>query len=524
MLRRPFCSLSIGVAALIVGGVHGCHRPDRTRQSAVTTKPAEDHSEASTQAASSKPSDGSAHSLSKKPLHERLLADALLVDEYEGIAENCLICHSGHADDLIKTVHWNWKGAVTDIEGLAGQVHGKRDLINNCCIGVSSNEGRCTACHPSYGWKSGTDESFFTDPANIDCLVCHDTTGKYRKHPTAGGGGGMAALLVDNTVVPVEPTDLTEIAYNVGKPTRANCGLCHFYAGGGDNVKHGDLSSDLIAPAAADDVHMGGENFSCQECHTESNHRIAGTTAMYGHEGEVSCTDCHDDTESHTEGDEQIAAVLNRHTERVACQTCHIPTFSRSQATKVEWYWDEAGEDRADSPTQFGKPTYSKGKGRFVWAKNVKPTYLWFDGKWKRMVVNALDTYSQAGTVADPVVVAAPTASIDNEDAKISPFKKLAGRQPADTVNKRLLVPHLFGDGPGPNPYWAKFEWDRSIAEGTAYSGQPYSGQYGFANTVAYFSINHEVAPKEAALRCNDCHGDEGFFKALGYDKDPSRD
>ena len=389
-------------------------------------------------------------------------------------------------------------------------------------MAVASNEGRCTQCHIGYGWKSDTPASYFDNVNNIDCLICHDTTGTYRKHPTANGGGGPAALVVNGKTVLAEPADLTKVAYNVGKPTRANCGLCHFYSGGSDNVKHGDLSSDLIDPTEEEDVHMGGVDFTCQDCHTESNHKIAGTTALHGHEGEAACTDCHDADESHAGDDEEVALVLNRHSKRVACQTCHIPTFSRTQATTVEWYWDEAGEDRTDIPLQHGKSTYSKKKGRFVWAKNVTPTYLWYNGKWEHMVVNANDTYTEAGTVADPVVIAAPTATIADDDAKIYPFKKLIGRQPADTTNNRLVVPHLFGTGPGPNPYWAKFDWGLAIEEGTTFAGQPYSGDYGFVNTVNYLSLHHEVAPKESALKCEDCHGVAGFFEALGYDEDPS--
>ena len=387
-------------------------------------------------------------------------------------------------------------------------------------MAVASNEGRCTACHPSYGWKSDTADSFFDNTANVDCFICHDTTATYKKHPSANGGGGPAAMMVDGELTVVEPAALTDIAFNVGAPTRANCLSCHASAGGGDNVKHGDLSTDLTTPTKEQDVHMGGLDYTCQRCHTESAHKIAGTTALHSNEGETACTDCHSAAQTHTENS-SIATLLNTHTDRVACQTCHIPTFSRTQATTTEWYWDEAGEDRTDVPQQFGKSTYSKKKGRFVWDMNVTPTYLWYNGKWQHKVVNANDTYVEAGTAADPVVIAAPTATIADADAKIHPFKKLIGRQPADPTNQRLVVPHLFGTGPGPDPYWKTFDWGLAIAEGTAYAGQPYSGDYGFVNTVNYLSIHHEVAPKEDALGCASCHGNEAFWTQIGME-DPS--
>ena len=58
--------------------------------------------------------------------------------------------------------------------------------------------------------------------------------------------------------------NLLKIAQNVGPPTRANCGACHWYGGGGDAVKHGDFDSTLKDPPYSDDVHMGGQDFPCQ--------------------------------------------------------------------------------------------------------------------------------------------------------------------------------------------------------------------------------------------------------------------
>jgi cytochrome c peroxidase len=52
-------------------------------------------------------------------------------------------------------------------------------------MSIISNEARCTSCHAGYGWKDATFD--FTDMTKIDCLVCHDTTGTYKKIPTAAG-------------------------------------------------------------------------------------------------------------------------------------------------------------------------------------------------------------------------------------------------------------------------------------------------------------------------------------------------
>ncbi len=452
----------------------------------------------------------------------QLIFTEIVPEGYEGPA-SCLLCHTNVALDLIEKAHWLWEGEVDNIVGLEGETHGKQDLINNFCIAVPSNEGRCSQCHPSYGW---TDNTFdFTSTDNIDCLICHDTTGTYKKHPSANGGGGQPAMMVDGELTVVTAADLQQVAYNVGEPTRQNCGACHFFAGGGDNVKHGDLSSDLVSPTAEMDYHMGTFDFTCQDCHTTTNHGIAGMVLHSSDEGGgwPTCTGtCHDATAPHQE-DALLAQILNRHIDRIACVTCHIPTFARSKPTKVEWYWDEAGQDIDPIPTdEFGMATYDKKKGRFVWDMNVAPTLMWYNHKWERMVLGAADTYDEAGTVDDPVVIAKPTATIDDEDAKIYPFKKMIGTQPADTANQRLIVPHLFGTATGDNPYWGNYEWAPALQDGADYAGQPFdsstwSAEDGFVNTVMYLTVNHEVAAADQALTCDECHGVEGFFEALGY-------
>ena len=450
-----------------------------------------------------------------KSLHERLFTEAL--DGGFTGTDSCITCHGTVACAVAETAHWLWQGEVANIDGLEGEIHGKRDLLNNFCIAVPSNEGRCTQCHAGFGWKSKSYD--FTDGTQVDCLVCHDNTGTYVKHPTANGGGGDPAFKVDGEFVLATTEDLKEVAYSVGPPTRKNCGFCHFNAGGGDNVKHGDLSSALVNPTAEMDVHMGGLDFTCQKCHTEEDHGIAGNALHSVTEGAeaASCTRCHGETNVH-QNDPVVGPILNFHT-RVACESCHIPAFARQLPTKVEWYWDEAGQDISPIPTDtYGKPLYDKKKGRFVWQKDVVPTLLWFDGKWDRMVIGVSDTFTEAGTAADPVVIAAPTATQDTPGAKLYPFKKMIGRQPADAVNDRLVVPHLFGKGPGENPFWAKFDWDLAIQEGTAYAGQEYSGQYTFVNTVMYLKVSHEIAPAGQARACTDCHGVESFWTQIGLD------
>jgi len=36
--------------------------------------------------------------------------------------------------------------------------------------------------------------------------------------------------------------------------------------------------------------------------------------------------------------------------------------------------------------------------------------------------------------------------------------------------------------------------------------GLPYSGEYGFIQTVMYWPLNHMVAPKDKSVSCAECH------------------
>ena len=147
---------------------------------------------------------------------------------------------------------------------------------------------------------------------------------------------------------------------------------------------------------------------------------------------------------------------------------------------------------------------------------NVRPTLKWFNGKWKRMIVGVNDQYTET-----PVVMAEPVGDLNDTDAKIYPFKKMIGRQAADKNNQTVLVPHLFPGEAGPNAYWATFDWGPALAEGAAYAGQTYSGEFEFVDTVMYLSVNHEVAPVSEALTCTDCHWGGIDFVELGFDGDP---
>ena len=226
-------------------------------------------------------------SLNDEDIHQLYFSVIL----YEG-TESCMMCHEQTAIDYLDTGHFKWQGKSERIVGFENGTFGKNQLLNNFCIAVPSNEGRCTQCHAGYGYA---DKNFdFNDPTNVDCLVCHDQSGKYAKAPTTAG-------------LPADGIDLNVVAQSISmgaEPTRKACIGCHAKAGGGDNVKHGDLSTDLIATTREYDVHMGtdGGDLSCVDCHGVNhdpkdgsvNHGTAGMALHSVHEGEMKqCVDCH---------------------------------------------------------------------------------------------------------------------------------------------------------------------------------------------------------------------------------------
>ncbi|MEE4292755.1 MAG: tetrathionate reductase family octaheme c-type cytochrome [Xanthomonadales bacterium] len=400
----------------------------------------------------------------------------------------CLECHEDAARQVMQTPHWTWESAPVELEGRDEPVViGKKNAINNFCIGIQGNWDSCTACHAGYGWA---DETFdFGDEANVDCLVCHDNSGGYIKSKAG---------------LPAAGVDLLAAAKSVALPTRENCGSCHFRGGGGDAVKHGDLDESLYYPEDHVDVHMGRYDFQCIDCHKTEDHLISGRSISVSvdNENQIACTDCHAER---LHADQRI----NAHTESVACQTCHIPEVAVHQATKTHWDWSTAGDDEREEATH----EYLKIKGSFVYEKNLKPEFVWYNGHADRYLLG--DPVAEEGiTALNP-----PKGDIRDPEAKIWPFKVHRAMQPYDTENRYLMQPVTAGEG----GFWREFNWDQAIQLGSEVTGMDYSGEFGFAATSMYWPQTHMVAPKEQALQCKACHCERGCidWEAIGYPGDP---
>ncbi|MEI7902021.1 MAG: Ni/Fe-hydrogenase cytochrome b subunit [bacterium] len=442
------------------------------------------------------------------------------------ITERCLACHETVGKDILKTAHWNWKGMTPDIAGHEHSINvGLNDIIDSYFISMGPNIAHFSAFHIGSGpLKADFD---YQNPAGIDCLICHDSTGGHARH---GATEGPEAVR----------TNLTGMAgVVVGRPGRIHCGGCHFYTGGGPNFKHGDLEPSLAKPTAELDVHMGMADMRCQDCHRVSKHQVAGLSfAAPVVEGRTACEDCHGSTPHGITG--VLSRHLDDHVRTVSCEACHIPLFAREYPTLMATDFTQAGKDQAVVNDAYDMPGYEKKFGALTWGKNVVPAYRWFDGtRETRMVGDKIQT---SGTVS----LTAPLGERQNPQARIYPFKVHQAMLPYDAEKKTLVAPQLW-DG-----YWKDYDWTNAVAAGMKEMGLPFSGKVGFVKTEMYTALHHTVPPAKQALGCTDCHAVEAVtcrrchqkadgmnqpdhtqmvypetksrmnFKALGYQDDPA--
>jgi len=425
----------------------------------------------------------------------------------EDVTLACLECHDGEAAEVHATMHWTWRqpGDESGRLGKAGHT------VNNFCINVNANWPRCTSCHVGYGFKNASFD--FTSEEKVDCLICHEQTGTYKKFPKGAGYPASEPTMFGGKLF--EPPNWAEVAQSVGAPSLKNCGVCHFYGGGGDAVKHGDLDSTMLTASRDLDVHMSqdGANLSCQDCHTTVDHQMAGRNytlpaaakdavfAEAGVSSQIACESCH-------EAEPHARTMLNKHTAKVSCQACHIPVYARGQSTKVWWDWSQAGKRDANGKPIVvegadGKHSYDGKKGAFRWERDLTPELYWYDGTMSYVAIeDKVDPSAE-------VWLQKPNGRQGDGRSKLYPFKIHRGKTPFDKGLNNMVVPKLLGK-PGSGAFWGDFDWDSAIRLGMASVDLPYSGEYGFVETAYAYPVTHQVAPKEMTTDCTACHVKKG--------------
>ena len=335
---------------------------------------------------------------------------------------------------------------------------------------LPSQPGGCAQCHTGLGAKPNlppTEE----DLANVDCLICHAPG---YKRTVVKDENGKAHL------VPAEGVDAVAAAQNAQRPTSEMCSRCHLEAAGGPNFKHGEH------PTPETDVHLAA-GLECVDCHTTESHQIAGAGAMIAQElpdTTIACQNCHGD-DPH-EGEE--AYWLNKHTSRLACQTCHIPRMAKDPALPTQMTRDYT-QPVYNSLTGLYEPMVRK-------ANDVVPAYLW----WANHLMEQPPK---------------PVGSIDDPDALIAPWKSLEVTIPSDAATHTPIYIKL-------GAYKITGDLDAAVNAGVAASGQDYSGSWEPVTELLYFTANHQVASTSDALKCGNCHTPAGVldFVGLGYSAD----
>jgi hypothetical protein len=221
----------------------------------------------------------------------------------------------------------------------------------------------------------------------IDCLICHSVSYDMNERYVVDDGVGLR-WNQDRSM---------KAALTVTRPQSRMCLRCHQHNMGGDTYYGNEAAKSLgyenprllhaakrgTAYGPADDVHARA-GLDCLDCHTARGHKIARGRAGVDlvsndlPDIDVSCELCHTDAPHYK--DPRASAVLNGHTARIACETCHITHLSDDNMVLVDWLdpvWDP--EEGIYAPRLVLK---SGDLGEAV-------EYLWFNNKGT-LLANAL--------------------------------------------------------------------------------------------------------------------------------------
>ena len=431
----------------------------------------------------------------------------------------CLSCHSTMGDEVMASQHYKWEGAAPYmVNGPA--VQGKlKTAVNSYCGNIIGNWG-CSACHVGIG-KRPDDATLTTQQhkENIDCLICHQKLYKRKKDTITG-------LMVPDTANMTITMD--QAVQTVHKPVRANCLQCHAKGGGGDNFKRGDLA--VAHGTTTDrnfDVHMAATtngNLTCKKCHTTEKHKIAGRGSDLRQtdlDVKLSCStsSCHTSKSTSTG---HSTTDVNKHVNRVACQTCHIPKSAKNAS-------DTAATEATEMNRDWSKPEWHTANNRWeptvTMANDIKPQYMFWSGK------------SSGYSIKDPVVIDPATgkyptsrpvgAITDPAGTKLFPFKYKTAHVPYAT-NLGILIPidtkTYFGNAGNAGGV------DASIMSSLTLMGYSNAEPYTWVDDDTLQLLTHEVPPATGnVLACTGCHvsatATQMNLKSMGYvTKKPTSD
>jgi hypothetical protein len=428
-------------------------------------------------------------------------------EHYEG-TKTCLSCHEDEAVSFFHSQHYQWRGQTPAIVNADGEKLGKANTINDFCtnpmpawIGITKNSRGeilsqgCSKCHAGLGKMPSTELSR-EQLENIDCLICHASGYNRSLYENEDGSLEWKPILWKNQA------GLDSVSKRISNPKRTSCLRCHSGSGGGPNYKRGDIEYELADTDRSYDVHMGsdGGDMACTDCHGGENHRMRGRGVdLMGSDSpeRLRCDNgvCHD---SEPHGKE----LLNRHSARVDCTVCHIPTFAKTDATDMVRDWSSPG--------------YNEDKDKHVatitMGSNVTPEIDWYNGNVWAQMPGVPVTLGSDGVVGMVV----PQGSKDDPSSKLFAFKIHRGKMPVLTEDRWLLPINV-------EEFFANGDIDHAVREAAHVLYGLEDIDYEWVEVKRYMGIFHGVEPAETALRCLDCHGADGRldWAGLGYEADP---
>jgi PKD repeat protein len=472
------------------------------------------------------------------------------------------------------------------------------------CAGCHVGNGRFPMAQSQFEKLKPASVEAHTQLANIDCLMCHQEA--YKRFPdwTASGEGfedfellnlvelpdgsleqsngdvlprtgysGIPTVNPDTldfqflpagrdtlpASVPMAPMALTtlEAAQNVHATTRKSCLTCHAGAAGGDGTKRGDLSKENADPSLAIDMHMSsaGQNLTCSDCHNETlsdgtGHRLRGRgldLRPNDTPDRFTCENsgCHSD-QPHGDYSSRTGSSRDKHAQKVACQTCHIPSYAKADVgTEVARDWQDPHPSAAACNGRGGwLPREDKGG---LGSASLTPSYEWFDGTSEIYYLGEpldgvptipLDANIAASFVGnfnagDPAyVIGMPNGDVTSTSlgTKLYPMKEHWGKLARNDADNTLIGHSTF-------EFFRTGSFCRAVAVGlgldevnapksSVCDGIPGDTADMPPNTTVvpvhtYQTINHGVEPSDDALGCNDCHGSNARIDLegdLGYE------
>jgi len=291
----------------------------------------------------------------------------------------------------------------------------------------------------------------------IDCLICHAVAYDMNRKQVVTDANGRNRWDQDRSLI---------AALSVTSPTAEACLRCHQHNLGGDiyidpagpeymesmsnpgrerpRVAHpGSKRGTPYSPSW--DVHAAA-GMDCTECHATQGHFMAKgthTTTMMANDlprVEVSCLECHAEPHDAATG---TGRALNSHLERVACQTCHIPSLHPDNVTRRDFSVTDFEEEPGIHIYHDAVKESEPGRGiAYAWWNgdatflgnpigdnpNGADLYSFYDARWRWPEFADFDYENWYEEVMRPIAKA-------GRPSKIYPMKRFNGRQHIDLQN-----------------------------------------------------------------------------------------